>query len=158
MEELRERQHKLQVIAEHHGIEVDRHEENREQAQKLEKDLAILEKQKRIAVAAMETMTKKYEAAIQEKRREYEGLWTKKAMILKGYQEKMRVLRDKGLEIQELIERAKTGADRGLVEILSKWEEANAKIMDKYEDEGDVERKLLEQAAIEVKKGHSPEK
>jgi len=34
-----------------------------------------------------------------------------------------------------LIEKAKAGADKGLSEILSKWEEANMKIFEKYPDE-----------------------
>jgi hypothetical protein len=51
----------------------------------------------------------------------------KKATILKSYNDKVKTLKAKGLEIQELIAKAKAdgSADRGLIEILNKWEEAN---------------------------------
>ena len=64
------------------------------------------------------------------------------------------MLRLKGQEIQDLIELAKSGADKGLIEILNKWEEANLKIFEKYpeEGEGDAKLSLLEQAANEIKK------
>ena len=39
---------KLQTIADHYGIEVDKHEENKEHFDKLNKDLAQLDKQKKI--------------------------------------------------------------------------------------------------------------
>jgi hypothetical protein len=35
-------------------------------------------------------MTKKYETAITDKKKEYEQLYYKKAMILKGYNEKIK--------------------------------------------------------------------
>lgn len=116
---------KLQSIANHYGIEIDKHEENKEQYEKLNKDLAQLEKQKRIVMSAIDTITKKYESAITDKKKEYEQLYMKKAMILKSYNEKIKLLKIKGEEIQELIEKAKAGADKGLIEILNKWEEAN---------------------------------
>jgi hypothetical protein len=40
LEELKERMSKLTKIAEHYGIEIDKHEENKEQFEKLNKDLA----------------------------------------------------------------------------------------------------------------------
>lgn len=51
----------------------------------------------------------------------------KKATILKTYNEKVKLLRVKGQEISELIQKAKAdgGADKGLLDILNKWEEAN---------------------------------
>ena len=70
-------------------------------------------------------MTKKFEGAISEKKKEFDQLYMKKAMILKSYNEKIKMLRIKGQEIQELIEKAKAGADKGLIEILKKYEEAN---------------------------------
>lgn len=72
-------------------------------------------------------MTKRYESAITDKKKEYEGLYLKKAQILKSYNDKVKALRSKGMEIQELIARAKQegAADKGLLEILNKWEEAN---------------------------------
>ena len=112
---------KLQHIADHYGIEVDRHEENKESYDKLSKELNVLEKQKRIVMTAVDTMTKRYEQ-----------LYMRKAQILKSYNEKCRTLRGKGLEISELIAKAKADGttDRGLLEILTKWEEANQKIFD----------------------------
>jgi hypothetical protein len=97
-------------------------------------------------------MTKKYETAIADKRKEYEQLYYKKAMILKSYNEKIKMLKLKGQEIQELIEKAKAGADKGLIEILSKWEEANQKIFEKYPDSAEGDYSLLEAAVTEVKK------
>jgi ABC-type transporter Mla subunit MlaD len=127
LQELKGRMEKLQQIADHYGIEIDKHEENKESYDKLSKELNQLDKQKKIVLAAVETMTKRYESAISEKKKEYEGLYLKKAQILKSYNEKVRTLRAKGLEIQELIQKAKVegAADRGLLEILNKWEEAN---------------------------------
>lgn len=79
-------------------------------------------------------MTKKYEATLTDKKKEFEQLYMRKAMILKSYNDKIKQLKEKGLEIQELIEKAKNGADRGLIDILKKWEEANQKIFEKYPD------------------------
>jgi hypothetical protein len=39
---------------------------------------------------AIETMTKKYEKALDEKKKEFDGLYLKKAMILKSYNDKIR--------------------------------------------------------------------
>ena len=144
---------KLQTIADHYGIEVDKHEENKEHFDKLNKDLAQLDKQKKIVQSAIDTMSKKYESAVTEKKKEYDQLYMKKAMILRSYNEKIKLLRLKGQEIQDLIEKAKSGADKGLIEILAKWEEANMKIFEKYPEEGEAaEMSLLEQAATEIKK------
>lgn len=102
-------------------------------------------------MSAIDTMTKKYESAITDKKKEYEQLYMKKAMILKSYNDKIRMLKIKGSEISELIEKAKSGADKGLIEILTKWEEANQKIFEKYpEDQSDYS--ILEAAVTEVKK------
>ena len=77
-------------------------------------------------------MTKKYETILTEKKKEFDGLYLKKALILKDYNVKISQLRKKGEDIKELIERARTDADSGLLDILSKWEEANNKIFEKY--------------------------
>jgi hypothetical protein len=74
---------------------------------------------------AIDTMTKKYESAISEKKKDFDNLYYKKAMILKSFNEKIKQLKGKGEEIRDLIEKAKAGADSGLIEILNKWEEAN---------------------------------
>jgi rubrerythrin len=85
---------KLHQIADHYGIsEVDKHEENKENFEKLTKDLALLDKQKKIVMQAVEAMTKRYETAINEKKKEYEQLYLKKATILKSYNEKVKSLR-----------------------------------------------------------------
>ena len=44
LEELKQRMDKLQKIAEHYGIDIEKHEENKEEYEKLNKDLAQLEK------------------------------------------------------------------------------------------------------------------
>jgi hypothetical protein len=49
-----------------------------------------LEKQKIIVKSAIATMTKKYEVAIADKKKEFDSLFLKKAMILKSYNEKIR--------------------------------------------------------------------
>jgi len=43
-------------------------------------------------------MTKRYETAIAEKKKEYESLYLKKATILKSYNEKIKLLKVKGME------------------------------------------------------------
>lgn len=97
-------------------------------------------------------MNKKYESTLQDKKKEYEALYMKKAMILKSYNEKIKMLKGKGQEIQDLIEKAKAGADKGLIEILQKWEEANQKIFEKYPDDKENDYSILEAAAMEVHK------
>ena len=44
-------------------------------------------------------MTKKYEAAISEKNKEYENLYLKKATFVKTYNDKITILKTKGIEI-----------------------------------------------------------
>lgn len=104
-------------------------------------------------------MTKRYEGQIADKKKEYESLYLKKATILKTYNEKVKQLRVKGQEISELIQKAKAdgGADKGLLDILNKWEEANQKIFDRTashdgENENDNEFSLLEAAHQEMNK------
>eukprot|EP00347_Sterkiella_histriomuscorum_P015656 403356196 len=152
LEELKQRFEKLNQIADHYGIEVDKHDQNNKEYEKLNKDLEQLEKQKRIARSAIDTLTKKYESALTEKKKEFDQLYYKKAMILKSYNEKIKLLKYKGEEIQDLIEKAKTGADKGLLDILSKWEEANRKIFEKYPDGDEAEFSILEAAASEIQK------
>ena len=67
-------------------------------------------------------------------------------MILKDYNEKIKHLRRKGEDIKELIERAKTDADSGLMDILGKWEEANNKIFEKYPEGQEADMSILEAA------------
>ena len=56
----------------------------------------------------------------------------RKGEILAKYNERVVELREKGLQIRDLIERAKTEADDGLQDILDKWWQANERILEKY--------------------------
>jgi hypothetical protein len=73
------------------------------------------------------------------------------------------MLRLKGQEISDLIQRAKVeGAqDRGLIEILTKWEEANQKLFDANRplEEGDDQNdiSLLEVTKEEISKARESE-
>ncbi len=95
-------------------------------------------------------MTKRHEALLAEKKKEFDNLYYRKATILKTYNDKIQQLRRKGQEIQDLIEKAKNGADLGLMEILNKWEEANLKIFEKYPSENQTDYSILEVAASEM--------
>jgi hypothetical protein len=46
--------------------------------------------------SAIDTLTKRYEVQIADKKKEYDALYLKKAQILKAYNEKIRMLRTKG--------------------------------------------------------------
>lgn len=48
------------------------------------------------------------------------------------------------MQIKELIERAKTEAEPGLMDILEKWEEANNKILTKYPEGADMDYDQLD--------------
>ena len=61
MQELKQRMDKLQQIADHYGIEVDKHEENKDAHERLSKELSLLDKQKKILQSAIDTLTKRYE-------------------------------------------------------------------------------------------------
>lgn len=101
-------------------------------------------------MTAVDNMTKRHDASMGERRKEYEQLYLKKATILKSYNERCKSLRAKALEIQDLITKAKTegAADKGLLEILNKWEEANIKLFEQDEglDEDASDISLLEAA------------
>lgn len=100
-----------------------------------------------------------------DKRKEYDALYLKKAQILKSYNEKVRMLRGKGQEIADLIQRAKVeGAqDKGLLEILTKWEEANQKLfdanrpLDSNQDGEENDMSLLEEAKEEISRARESE-
>jgi len=63
---------------------------------------------------AIDTQTRKQEALTAEKKRDLEQLQMRKGEILAKYNERVVELREKGLQIRDLIERAKTEADDGL--------------------------------------------
>ena len=73
-----------------------------------------MNKQKRILTQAIDTQTRKQEALTAEKKRDLEQLQMRKGEILAKYNERVIELREKGLQIRDLIERAKTEADDGL--------------------------------------------
>ena len=73
----------------------------------------------------------------------------RKGEILAKYNERVVELREKGLQIKDLIERAKTEADDGLQEILDKWQSANDRILEKYPEGSQMSFAELEQAAKE---------
>jgi len=58
-------------------------------------------------MSAIDTMSKRYEVQIADKKKDYETLYLKKATILKSYNDKVKQLRIKGQEISELIAKAK---------------------------------------------------
>lgn len=103
--------------------------------------------------AAIEAQGKRYESQLSEKKKEYEQQQYGKARIVHAYNEKITVLRAKGQEIQDLIEKARaSGADSELQGILSKWEEANRKIFEQYPADRPNDLTVLEQALEEVHK------
>ena len=63
------------------------------------------------------------------------------------YNQRIAELREKGLEIRDLIERAKTEADDGLHDILDKWQQANDKILEKYPEGHKMSQEQLEEVA-----------
>ena len=79
-----------------------------------------------------------------------------KAKIVQEYNEKIKVLRSKGEQIQDLIERArKNGADAEMQNILSKWESANMKIFEAYPLDRPTDMSVLEAAIEDVHKPKS---
>jgi len=82
-----------------------------------------------------------------EKKRDLEQLQLRKAEILKKYNERVGELREKGLQIRDLIERARAEADDGLEDILDKWYQANERILEKYPEGAEMDFAQLEQAA-----------
>lgn len=79
-----------------------------------------------------------------EKKKDLEQLQIRKLEILKKYNERVSELRDRAIQIKELIDRAKIEADPSLFEILDKWEQANDRILKKYPDGAEMNFDLLE--------------
>jgi len=79
-----------------------------------------------------------------EKKRDLEQLQARKIEILKKYKERVNELREKGLQIRDLIERAKAEADIGLHDILAKWEQANDRILEKYPEGAEMDFSMLD--------------
>ena len=62
----------------------------------------------------------------------------RKGEILAKYNERVVELREKGLQIRDLIDRAQTEADPGLYDILNLWQKANDRILEKYPEGSDM--------------------
>lgn len=150
--DLSEKMEKLREMAAQYGVNVDTHEENQKQLKQLKEQQDTLLKQKRVLLSAIETNTKKFDGILNEKRKEFEGLQFQKAQIVMSYNDKIADLRNRGREIQELIERVRVngGTDRELHQILGKWEEANLKMFEKYPSDKPNEMEVLDEALAEM--------
>ena len=145
LDDLRSKMSKLQSIAQQYGISLDSHDENQRQYQALMEQHEALQKQKRVLQQSIEASSKKYETQLTEKKKEFDQLQYTKAKIVHGYNEKVQILRSKGAEIQDLIEKARNqGADQDLQGVLKKWEDANKKIFEKYPNEHQNDLSILE--------------
>lgn len=58
---------------------------------------------------------------------------------MRKYNERVAELREKGLQIRDLIDRAKAEADVELFDILNKWEQANERILEKYPEGAEMD-------------------
>lgn len=79
-----------------------------------------------------------------EKKEDLAVLQARKLEILKRYGERVHELRQRALQIRELIERAKIEADPSLQEVLAKWQQANERILQKYPEGADLDYALVE--------------
>ena len=88
------------------------------------------------------------EMGVQGYKKRFEELRKQKGDLLNGINKKIDIIRDKSTNIKELIDKAKLNSDRSTIEILSKWEEANQKILEKYPEGKQVD---LEELNIKTK-------
>ena len=79
-----------------------------------------------------------------EKKEDLEQLQARKLEILKRYNERVDEMRTRAIQIKELIERAKIEADPILLEVLTKWQEANDRILAKYPEGAEMDYNLLD--------------
>lgn len=126
---MRARLAKLNTIAAHYGVNIEKSKENHAEQKKLQEQLEYLNRQKRILQQSIDTSSKKQEMLTVEKKRDLEALQARKLDVLKRFNERVLEVRERALQIKELIERAKAEAEPGLQEILLKWEEANERIL-----------------------------
>ena len=70
----------------------------------------------------METQAVGQKTQVQKLKKEHKDLTARKLKILDQYNERIAELREKGLEIRDLIERAKSQADHGFLAILDKMQ------------------------------------
>ncbi len=97
LEELKVRLEKLNKIAEHYGVSIEKSKENHAEQKKLQEQLDHLNKQKRILTQSIDTQTKKQEAMALEKKKDLEQLQIRKLEILKKYNERVSELRDRAI-------------------------------------------------------------
>lgn len=111
-----------------------------------------MSKQKRILTQAIDVQTRKQEMLSMEKKRDLEQLQLRKGEILAKYNERVVELREKGLQIRDLIERAKIEADDNLQDILGMWQEANEFILNKYPEGSTMSYDQLEDIANQTQR------
>lgn len=129
LDELRQRLAKLNTIAAHYGVNIEKSKENHTEQKKLQEQLDYLNRQKRVLQQSIDTSSKKQELLTIEKKKDLEMLQMRKLEVLKRFNERVVEVRERCMQIKELIDRAKTEAEPGLQEILEKWEEANNKML-----------------------------
>lgn len=134
----------MNQIAAHYGVNIEKSKENHAEQKKLQEQLDYLNRQKRILQQSIDTSSKKQEQLTMEKKRDLEQLQARKLEVLKKFNERVVEVRERGLQIKELIERAKTEAEPGLNDILQKWEEANDRILAKYPEGADMDYDQLD--------------
>ena len=105
---------------------------------KLTEQIEYLNKQKRVLTQAIDAQTRKQEALTVEKKRDLEQLQLRKGEILAKYNERVAELREKGLQIRDLITRAMAEADPGLDDILNLWQKANDRVLEKYPEGSEI--------------------
>lgn len=114
---------------------------------KLTEQIEYLNKQKRVLTQAIDAQTRKQEALTVEKKRDLEQLQLRKGEILAKYNERVAELREKGLQIRDLITRAMAEADPGLDDILNLWQKANDRVLEKYPEGSEISFTQLEEMA-----------
>ena len=74
--------------------------------------------------------------------------------LLTKFNERVLEVRERAIQIKELIERAKSEAEPGLLEVLEQWENANNRILEKYPEgaEMDFQQLDLQDHEIEIRK------
>ena len=114
---------------------------------KLTEQIEYLNKQKRVLTQAIDAQTRKQKALTVEKKRDLEQLQLRKGEILAKYNERVAELREKGLQIRDLIQRAQAEADPGLDDILNLWQKANDRVLEKYPEGSEISFTQLEEMA-----------
>ena len=139
-------------MATQYGIDLDTHEEDQKQLKALQDKHAALANQKRVLQGAIEATSKKFEGMLADKKKEFQQAEYAKARIVMNYNERITLLRAKGREIQELIERVRVtgGADKDLQAILTKWEDANLKMFEKHPADKPSDLAILDEADVQL--------